>query len=256
MLSLNRLCVSVATTLGVLAATALAQPDPSGQSQPFPSPTTTNDPANPTTEPIPPPVVDPATTYADPPPAVHPEYREQLFDRLGFSLTAGGGVEGFTGDSARAATTDGGNWDVRASIGTRSFLTFEASYIGSAQAIDALGLDNNAVLVSNGVQGNLRLNLLDRTGVQPFLYAGAAWRRYDVTNTDLNTSDISDTDDVLEIPMGVGVAYKYRGFLLDARGEFRAATNEDLMPSLTSIDPGDKASLHRYGVSANLGYEF
>jgi hypothetical protein len=186
--------------------------------------------------------------------------RHGMFSAYGVSLSAGGGVSGFTSSTAREATKDGGGWDVRATIGTRLPLAAEVSYLGSAQRINALGLDNNAVLVGNGVQGDLRLNLVSGMPLQPFIYAGAAWRRYDLTNTNTNTSDVSGTDNVVEFPMGVGLAYHYRGFILDARGEFRPATNNDLMPSLNNSDDtignDSSAALHRYGVNANVGYEF
>jgi hypothetical protein len=168
---------------------------------------------------------------------------------IGFSLSAGGGGGGFTNENMRSSTDDGGIWDVRASFGTRLPIALEASYIGSLQGVDALGLDTDALLVGNGVQGALRVNATTRYALQPFLFAGVAWRHYEITNADVNVSDIANEDDVLEIPMGVGLAYKYRGFMLDARGEFRAATNEDLV--LTRDD-----SLHRWGVNANLGVEF
>ena len=181
-------------------------------------------------------------------------------ESLGFSLTAGGGVSGFTNESARDATQDGGGWDVRATIGTRKPLAAEISYLGSAQSIDALGIDDDAMLVGNGVQANLRLNMMVDSAVQPFIYAGAAWRHYDLTNTDTNTSDVAGSDDVVEFPVGVGLAYRSGGLILDARGEFRAATNEDLMPTLASnpglLDNSDQASLHRWGINANVGFEF
>ena len=187
------------------------------------------------------------------------EQRPTILSEWGFALAAGGGVSGFTSETARDATQDGGGWDVRATIGTRLPVSAEIAYIGSAQTIDALGLDDGAVLVGNGVQGNLRLNVMTESAVQPFIYAGAAWRRYDLANTDTNTSSVADHDDVVEFPVGAGIAYRYRGLLFDARGEFRAATNEDLMPSLAA-SPGlagddDNASLHRWGVTANLGIE-
>jgi hypothetical protein len=191
-------------------------------------------------------------TYTTEP--VEDEGRMMPFGRVGFAISAGGGAAGFTDDTLRGATNDGGAWNVRATFGTRSPLAFEAAYIGSVQSIEALGLDENARLVGNGVQGNLRVNVLPESFVQPFIYAGAAWRRYDLTNTAQNLSNIADSDNVLEIPMGVGVAGKFSGLLLDVRGEFRAATREDLMPSL-AIDE-DMARMHRWGVNANIGYEF
>jgi len=181
---------------------------------------------------------------------------ERFLDRYGFGVTVGGGVSGFTGDTMRGTTDDGGNWDVRATLGTRSILGVEASYLGSAQAIDALGMETDTVLVGNGVQGNLRLNATISSAVQPFLYGGVAWRRYDLTGTARNTSDILDKDDVLEIPVGVGIAWKFAGLTLDARAEFRGATGEDLVPAAIPDSSSDAAAMHRYGVNANLGFEW
>jgi len=249
-------------SVGLLSGSALAQGTPD---QPTTDPTSPTE-ATPTPTPPPPPVTvtDPATTttvtteqttvYT---PAVMPEpvaSEEPFLERYGIGVVLGGGVEGFTDQTMRDTTNVGGNWDVRAIFGTRQYLGFEAAYIGSAQGINALGLDTNAVLVGNGVQGNLRLNFTKDNLVQPFAYAGAAWRRYDLQNADFNTSAVNESDDVLEIPMGVGLGYKYRGLLFEARGEFRATTNEDLMPSLAGND--DFAKMHRWGANANLGYAF
>lgn len=269
--ALRRLA-TVGFGLGLTAGAAAAQgtPDQPSTDPVSPTdPTTPIDPMNP--QPAPPPVVtDPVvvdppvtttttTTYT--PVYTEPVYVESsnkpFLERYGVAFVLGGGVEGFTNDSMRSSTKDGGNWDARAIFGTRDWVGFEAAYIGSAQSIDALGLDGDALLVGNGVQGNLRLNLTKDSLVQPFAYAGAAWRRYSLQNQGLNTSAVRNSDDVLEIPMGVGLAYKFNGFMLDARGEFRAATGEDLMPSLTDTT-GDntRAEMHRWGVNANIGYAF
>lgn len=184
------------------------------------------------------------------------ETRQSLWS--GIAVSAGGGVSGFTGESARNAAQDGGNWDVRATVGTHSPIAAEVSYLGSAQAIDALGLDDSAVLLGNGVQANLRVNLTTKGAFQPFLFGGAAWRHYSLENVDTNTSDVSSSDNVLEIPVGAGVAYRYRGFILDARGEFRPSVGDDLLPSLVQepLSNDNEAELHRWGVNANVGYEF
>jgi hypothetical protein len=201
----------------------------------------------------------PQPTYVEPAPvAVEVEDEEEWsFASIGFGLTIGGGVSGFTDDTFRDTTDDGGNWDVRATIGTRSFIAGEASYLGSAQSIDALGLDDDAVLLGNGLQGNVRVNFTT-AALQPFVYGGVAWRRYEITNDDFNTSDVADDDDVLEIPGGVGLAYKVGGFMLDARAEYRYAFYEDMLPSAIEDfeEPGDAASMHRYSINANVGVEF
>lgn len=264
---------AVGLGLAISAGAAAAQGTPD---QPSTDPVTPTDPvspvdpANPTTQPapVPPPVVtDPVIVDPAPAPTATtytPVYTEPVvvatdepfLERYGVAFVLGGGVDGFTNDSLRSSTKDGGSWDARAIFGTRDWVGFEAAYIGSAQSINALGLDNDALLVGNGVQGNLRLNLTRDQLVQPFAFAGAAWRHYNLQNNGINTSDVRDSDDVLEIPMGVGLAYKYEGFMIDARGEFRAATGEDLMPSLSGLDGDSRAEMHRWGVNANIGYAF
>jgi hypothetical protein len=258
--------------LGLTAGAAAAQGTPDQPSTDPVSPTDPTTPIDPVnTPPVPPPVVtdpvvvDPPTTTTTTttytPVYTEPTYVESsdepFLERYGVAFVLGGGVEGFTNDSMRSSTNDGGNWDARAIFGTRDWVGFEAAYIGSAQSINALGLDNDALLVGNGVQANLRLNLTKDAIVQPFAFAGAAWRRYTLQNEGVNTSAVRSEDDVLEIPMGVGLAYKYEGFMIDARGEFRPATGEDLMPSLTDVE-GDntRAEMHRWGVNANIGYAF
>lgn len=271
MRNFNKLIGRAATIglgLAVASGAAFAQGTPD---QP------TTDPSLPTNDPsLPPPVVN--TTTVAPAPVVvtdpgttttttttqstttvEPVYQpvapeQSLMERYGIGVVLGGGVEGFTDHTMRNTTQTGGNWDVRAIFGTRQYLALEAAYIGSAQGIDALGLDNSAVLVGNGVEGALRLNFTKDQLIQPFIFAGAAWRRYDLQNASFNTSAVRGEDDVLEIPMGAGLAYHYRGLMFDARGEFRAATNEDLMPSLTN--QGDAAKMHRWGANLNIGYAF
>lgn len=216
----------------------------------------------PTTTDVPPPA--PVEVPPPPPPtAVEPYTYEATptaqtdMSRVGFSLSAGGGVADFTSQDMRDTTAMGGTWAVRAVIGTKTPLGFEGSYIGSAQDVSALGLDNGAMLVSNGVQGALRLNAVTNAPITPFIFGGVAWSRFSITNTDRNTSALSDNDDLLEVPVGLGVGGSYRGFGYDVRGELRFATNEDLLPEFTAgRDTGTHADMHRWGVNATIGYGF
>jgi hypothetical protein len=210
-----------------------------------------------TTVVVPPPPEPTTNVIVTPPPKVV-IHEHSFYDRLGFAVQAGGGAGGFVNSNLRDSTNPGGDWDVRATLGTKSLLGVEASYIGSAQGITALGVDNNAMLVGNGVQGALRLNGTFDFPVQPFAYGGAAWRRYDVTNTSTNTSDIANRDDVLELPLGIGVAGHFDGALLDIRGEYRFARDENLVrdTSIGNLDNTSFASMNRWGVNANIGYEF
>jgi len=171
---------------------------------------------------------------------------------VGIALSAGGGTSGFVNDNLRGNTGVGGDWNVRLTMGTRSPLAFEASYIGSDQPINALGVNGNAMLLGNGVQGALRVNTTIDFPLQPFVYGGVAWRRYQITNTVLNTSDLADRDDVAEFPLGAGLAARYGGFIIDVRGEYRLTTNEDLLP----LSGTQNASMNRWAANGSIGYEF
>jgi len=239
--------------------TALAQsPDDPTQQQPA-----TNDPAKQqTTDVAPAPAPAPQTTVVVTPPPPAPTYqyerdRKTEMERVGFSVAAGGGVADFTSSEMRDTTGVAGTWALRATLGTKTPLGFEGSYIGSAQSIDALGIESDAMLVSNGVQGALRLNAVIGAPITPFVFGGVAWSHYDLTNTSTNTSAISGSDNLLEIPVGLGVGGSWRGFGYDLRGELRFATNEDLVPELSAgRDTGGHADMHRWGINATLGYGF
>src|SRR5690606_16351422 len=91
-----------------------------------------------TTQPPPPqPYVQPTPTYTEP----YDETTDDTLERWGISISLGGGVSGFVEDEMRDTTDDGGQWDVRVAAGLRGPIALEASYLGSAQSIDALGLD-------------------------------------------------------------------------------------------------------------------
>jgi hypothetical protein len=193
-----------------------------------------------------------------PTPTVVVHEEEGPMSGIGIAIAAGGGAGGFVNDTVRGATDVGGDWDVRATIGTRSPIAFEGSYIGSAQGINALGLDSDALLVGNGVQGAVRLNATLDLPVQPFAFGGIAWRHYKLTNTDQNLSDVRESDDVLEVPLGIGIAGKSRGLILDLRGEYRIAENADLIPRFDSLTgaQNDFGSMDRWGVKGTIGVEF
>jgi hypothetical protein len=174
-------------------------------------------------------------------------YDRDADDDGGMSFFVGGGVMDFTDSDTRDFTDLAGTWEARLGVGTRSIIGLEAAYIGAAQGVEALGLDDSAVLTSHGAEANFRLNF-SRGGLQPYALAGAGWRHYSVTNDDFNTSDVNDSDDVFEIPLGVGITYHLDPVLLDLRGVFRPAFGSDLV--------GDDEELHNWSARMNVGWEF
>ncbi len=179
---------------------------------------------------------------------VEEEDRRPMF---GLGVSAGAGVTGFANDNANDIIDPGVDYTARLHVGGNSPIGLEAGYVGSAQNIDTTGLDNSAVLISNGVEGALRLNL--STGVvQPYVIGGLAWRRYDITNEDFNTSSVNDEDDILEVPVGAGLAWRYGGALVDGRANYRFASQEDLIPGVNNDDLG----LDTWSFTLRAGWEF
>ena len=91
---------------------------------------------------------------------------------IGVGVTLGGGAVGFWQDGTKSFVDIGGSWDVRATIGTRLPIAFELAYVGTAQGMNALGLDTNAILLGSTAEGDIRINIL-RGRVQPYVFGGA-----------------------------------------------------------------------------------
>lgn len=161
----------------------------------------------------------------------------EVIKEYGVSASAGGGFAQFTDSGMRDYATEGVSWEARLGFGTKKMLSFEASYVGSLYAIDALGLDQNASLLGTGVEGNLRLNFLSGA-VRPYILAGGGWTHYKITNTDTNTSDVATTDNIAQIPLGAGLAFQEGPVIIDARAVYRASTNVDMFAGATdnSVD--------------------
>jgi hypothetical protein len=172
--------------------------------------------------------------------------------RIGAGLMVGGGFEDFTNGNLQRMTGGAGTWNARAIAGTRQYVGVEAAYVGAARSVDALGVQSNAVLLANGLEGNLRLNVpvvLPRAQLlEPFGFVGLGWSHYQVTNTNVNTSDIASDDDVMSLPVGGGLAYAIGRFMADARFTYKSTYYNDLMRT--------GGNLNNWGVSSQVGFSF
>src|SRR5688572_5726179 len=145
-------------------------------------------------------------------PAANAEEATDVISEYGLSVGVGGGVADFVGEDMRDMTGTAGAWEARIVVGTNKSIGIEAGYIGSVQSIDTLGLDSDALLLSSGADAAIRLHLLNGD-FRPYIFGGAGWRRYDLTRVDTNTSSVTESDDVIEVPLGVGVMYGFDHFL-------------------------------------------
>jgi len=168
----------------------------------------------------------------------------------GTEVALGGGIMNFSGSTARAMTGVAGSWNLRLAMGTRTLFGLEAAYLGSAQGINATGLDPNATLLGNGAEAVLRLNApvpFERGMVTPFLLGGIGWTHLSVVNDTFNNSVVSESDNVGLIPVGAGLAVSYAGFVADARFTYRFAFDNELLGN---------SSLNTWALTANIGHTF
>jgi hypothetical protein len=178
--------------------------------------------------------------------AVADDSNAKLLIPAGMSASIGGGVGDFTDPDLTRISSVAGTWTARLTLGTRTIIGGEVAYLGTAQTLDTLGLSDKAFLLSNGVEGLLRVNFMEGTW-QPYALVGVAWRRFSVQNSSSNTSSVADNDDIAEIPMAVGVAYRYQQLIVDARADFRPSLLNDLVPNTV---------LTNWQLGARVGFEF
>jgi hypothetical protein len=177
---------------------------------------------------------------------------------VGTMIQVGGGVQNFT-RAARETTNPGGMWDARAVVGSRSILGAEAGYHGSAQDINAPGLDTGTWLMSNGLEAALRLQAPIPAGesalIEPYAFGGVGGQFYNLVNDNgNNTSSIKDGDVVMDVPVGVGLAAGFGGVTLDGRYTYRHTMGNELLGN--DLYGTSSAALNNWSLGANLGFEF
>ena len=174
--------------------------------------------------------------------------------RAGFSVSVGGGVshlsQGFFGD----ITQLGLQGEARILFGTRSPISFEAGYVGTARAFDTISPEE-AILISNGLEAVMRLNF-GAGDVQPHLFGGVGWAMFKTIHPHKVTiPDLTDGDAVLSCPVGGGITgFFHTGFLIDVRFAYRFAFEEDVLNR--GIQEGRTAGLDSWSTTVQLGYEF
>jgi hypothetical protein len=217
----------------------------------------------PTGQLAPTPMIEPSSTMSptfvpDRPTPVEPvSTRWEPKSGFGIAILGGGGVTNFTQSNTRDDTSTGGSWDVRMAFGTRNWLGFEASYIGGANSLHNLGIGNNSTsLVRNGLEGALRLNAPLHAGntlLEPYFAGGVGWNGYRVTNYNaaLSSGSVSaNSDNTVSIPLALGFALGYKGFVADARFTVRPTYNQTLLTQETS------SALTNWDFGGMIGYEF
>jgi hypothetical protein len=194
--------------------------------------------------------VEPMPAMAGAQEGVYPGYA--TYSHVGVGLLVGGGFEDFTNSRLKDLTGDGGYWTARIVAGTRQYVGMEAAYVGDARSITGLGLGNDSRLISNGLEGNLRLNIPVIRGqslIEPFGFVGIGWAHYTVSQNNAAVSDITSRDDVMTLPFGGGLEFAYRGFMADARFTYK----QTYFNNLTETIGGN---LNNWGVGGQIGFSY
>jgi hypothetical protein len=231
--------------------------------QPAKSPTVAENEAPPAPET--PPVAEPAPVETMPPPpapapveVIPPPAPRRYGSTFGFALMAGGSYQDFTNNTMQNTTSGAGGWSARVIAGTNSIIGVEAAYIGAASQVNGLGVtDNTPYLVSNGLEGTARLNIPLHVGYhlfEPYGYAGLGYSHYTISNYNANAqrlSSFTSTDDVMNVPVGGGFAYAYKGFIADARAGWTATYYQNLLANTNS-----SGTLDHWNVGGQVGFRF
>jgi len=187
----------------------------------------------------------------------------RLATGIGIGIDVGGGVFGFTDATMRSvASPVGGMWNFRASLGTHVPLGVEIGYVGSASTINSQLGRAQATLVGTTVEAALRWNVLPQFPWTPYAFAGVGWQRYSLDDRAFQLSDtgIANQDDLVVLPLGLGIAYRIGAFVTDVRGTFRVAEGSSLVletpQSSLQNGFGGYAAMHQWDASVNVGYEF
>jgi hypothetical protein len=247
--------VAVVTTCEPEAAPAAAETPPAAETPEAPPapPSEVATPEPEPVEPLPPPSSPPAT-FSDQ--GLHGRAAEpRPMSGFGMALTAGAGITDYTQQRARDVTDAGVTWDVRLTLGTRTWVGLDLAYVGSAQSLNVAGLSTDSYLLGNGGEAALRIQY-PYGFVRPYLLGGIGWQHLSVERADALTVGLLDADNLGIIPFGAGLALgKVNGFVLDILGTGRVAFDDDLLSRVTASSP-DSAHMLSWGVTARLGGEF
>lgn len=175
----------------------------------------------------------------------------------GLLLAVGAGAIDYVNPVPAAATTLGGFWNARVS-GIRNILSGEVAYVGSFRDIEGVtGLAEGAGILSNGVEGLLRLNaplIQENWLFELFGTAGAGLDFVNIVNTPTNTSSLLNNDFLVSVPLGIGATIGFQRFVVEGRAQYRQAINSNLFGSSPlGLLP---SAQNTWQIGANVGYEF
>jgi hypothetical protein len=168
-------------------------------------------------------------------------------------VMGGVGIESFIDRNMRSAVGAGVSWAVRGALGNPLSVSVELAYLGSRQPVRLM--DAGSDVIGHGVYGGFRINVYPELRWEPFFFVGAGWSRYSVSQRPAS-SLLAARDDVAVFPIGFGGAYRRGSFVVDLRAGVRIVSAPDLMENPDPMGSENSHSMHRFGVTTNVGYSF
>lgn len=206
--------------------------------------------------PEPAPVVAPPAT-ATPSGAFTPtrerrEGRESKAKMRGLTVTAGGGVEGYTGALA-PELNPGLAYGVQADIRPSKVFGIELGYTGAVNNLDPKrgvgGASSGPDLVRNGGQAALTFGL-GAAPIQPYVLGGIGVSDYNFRGSTAATGLRDDT--VGNVPVGAGLRTHVGDFTADLRANYNFLFSQDFAPG---VSEGLNEN-GRYSGTLNIGGTF
>ncbi|MCY1019605.1 hypothetical protein [Pyxidicoccus sp. MSG2] len=180
-------------------------------------------------------------------------------DMRGLTVSAGGGVEGYSG--ALAPRIDpGAAYGATLTLKPSKVLGLELGYSGAVNSIDLDGLEDqlgNPDIVRNGGQAVATVGLT-ASPVQPYILGGIGVSDYNVRSGGeaLGYSD----DTVGSVPLGAGLRFYSGNFSADLRGNYNLLFDEEFAPNTPTVDQdvvnADFASGGSYNATLSIGATF
>lgn len=186
--------------------------------------------------------------------------RRENFGGAIAEVKVGLGGGDYTEDNIQEQTSAGTTWDVRGVFGGHTPIGLEAAYVGSSRNVDnPPGATGDTQLVSNGVEGDLRLAIPIQAGefvdVRPFAFGGIGWQYMSLWGDGSVDEDRDEGDHIMVVPAGLGVELGVGPVNLEARGTYRHAVGSDLFGE-ADADFDDPDALHSYVIGGAIGLEF
>ena len=189
--------------------------------------------------------ITPAPVVVVPPSEANEEDKKKGL-LTGFTLMAGGGVEGHTSTKADLLNP-GPAWGVTAGIKPWKALGVELGYTGSALEAGLGEVRNGADVLRNGGNANLTVGL--PLAFQPYVLGGIGVSHYNVRGSSETLKD----DTVGEVPVGGGLRTQFGKFTADARFTYDFLFDDEFAQGPIT---GNSVNGDSYRGTINLGGTF